>query len=112
MKDLFEHYETLPQEVQEVLAKHGECESYDNCKALIVDLELIGYTCDYGLDACPYELRKMRNLDTYKAFIGWKNSDNVIRTDKNEWRTQCSQYTLPMTKKELYKYFKKEFGYK
>lgn len=60
--DLFEHYETLPQEVQDVLLKHGEVVGYKGCAKLIADLKPLGYTCDYGLDACPYDLRKI-NLD-------------------------------------------------
>lgn len=57
--DLFEQYETLPQEVQDILLEHGECEGYKGCDALIKALEAVGYTCDYGLDACPYDLRKI-----------------------------------------------------
>lgn len=57
--DLFEQYETLPQDVQDVLESFGEVEGYEGCRALIDALELIGYTCDYGLDACPYGLRKI-----------------------------------------------------
>jgi hypothetical protein len=57
--DLFEHYEDLPQEVQDVIDKHGEPNGYEGCKKLIADLELIGYTCDYDLSATPYGLRKI-----------------------------------------------------
>lgn len=58
--DLFEHYETLPQEVQDILLKHCTGEnSYDECRALISALEPLGYTCDYGLDGQPYNLKKL-----------------------------------------------------
>ena len=57
--DLFEVYETLPKEVQDVLEVFGEVEGYEGCNALIDALEPLGYTCDYGLDACPYGLRKI-----------------------------------------------------
>jgi len=57
--DLFEHYETLPQVVQDVLEAFGEVEGYEGCRALIDALEPLGYTCEYGLDACPHSLSKL-----------------------------------------------------
>lgn len=59
MKDLFECYNTLPMSVQEVLHKHSEMDNdYQNCEDLIKELNEVGYTCDYGLDGIPYELKK------------------------------------------------------
>lgn len=61
--DLFEVYETLPQEVQDVLLKYCTGDnSYELCEALIKALEPLGYTCDYGLDGEPYELRKIKTI--------------------------------------------------
>jgi hypothetical protein len=110
--DLFEQYETLPQEVQDVLMKYCDGDnSYKKCRALIKALKPHGYTCEYGLDGQPYGLKQIEGLTTYQMFIAWKASDNVIRTEKKVYLTQCSQYGIPMNRKELYKYFKKEFGY-
>lgn len=110
--DLFEQPETLPSEVQAILEKYCDGDNtYEKCRALIDELETVGYTCEYGLSAEPYNLRKLRDLSIYKMFIEWKASDNVIRSEKNVWLTQCSQYGIPMNRKQLYKYFKKEFGY-
>ena len=57
--DLFADYENLPGEVQAILDKHctGD-QTYEDCAALVRDLEAVGYTCDYGLDAEPHSLRK------------------------------------------------------
>jgi len=63
--DLFEHFETLPQEVQDVLLKCGEIESYQQCADMLVEVEALGYTFDYGLDHEPYNLRKI-NLEVTK----------------------------------------------
>ena len=52
---------------------------------------------------------EMRDTNLYKFFLHWMKSDNVIKT-KEGYRTQCSQYRIAMTRKELYKYFKKEYG--
>ena len=48
-------------------------------------------------------------METYREFLAFKRSDNVIRTGKNEYKTQCSQYGKGFTRKELYIYFKKEY---
>ena len=109
MVDLLEQYETLPQDLQDFIVSKGEVRGYKECDEFIAELKKFGYTCDYGLDGEPYGLRKLPNLDTYRAFIDWKASDNVIKT-KEGYRTQCSQYSIAMNRKELYKYFKKEFG--
>lgn len=58
MKDMFECYNELPSEVQAVLDKYFEFDcAYESCAKLISELEVIGWTCDYGLDAEPYGLR-------------------------------------------------------
>jgi len=64
--DLFEQYEELPQNVLDVLSKYEDGDfTYESCEALKNDLEAIGYTCDYGLDAEPYELRELSEFDKW-----------------------------------------------
>ena len=72
MKDMFECYEELPIEVQAVLDKFSECENdYENCGNLVDELETIGWTFDFYLDAEPYGLRpvgvELNELE------GWEN---------------------------------------
>jgi hypothetical protein len=61
--DLFADYDNLPENVKLLLdefhEKYESCEydSYELCSQLVTSLELIGYTCEYGLDAEPYNLR-------------------------------------------------------
>lgn len=56
--NLFEHYELLPQNVQDLLIEFGELEdTYEDCDKLIARLEEVGYTCSYYLSAEPYDLR-------------------------------------------------------
>ena len=57
--DLFEQVETLPNEVQAVLEKYQDCQSYDGLNSMLSELEPLGYTFDYYLDAMPYNLRKI-----------------------------------------------------
>jgi len=57
--DLFEHYEELPQEVQDIIATF-EDETYTECERLLRELKPYGYTFEYYLDASPYNLTKIR----------------------------------------------------
>jgi hypothetical protein len=54
-------------------------------------------------------MSKKRNMDNFRDFLEWLKSDNVIRTGSNEYRSQCSLYSIPMTRKQAYAYFKKEY---
>lgn len=58
--DLFEHYETLPNEVRVILDKYSTNDnSYENCRALKGELEPLGYTFEWGLSGEPYNLTKI-----------------------------------------------------
>jgi pSer/pThr/pTyr-binding forkhead associated (FHA) protein len=58
--DLFLNIESLPGEVQNVLYKFSTKDNtYANCKKLEVRLFKHGYTFDFGLDAIPFNLRKI-----------------------------------------------------
>jgi len=61
--DLFNNIESLPQDVQSVLEKYQEDweDTYENCANMQDELEELGYTFDYYLDATPYNLRKMED---------------------------------------------------
>jgi len=72
MEDLFEKdFSELPIEVQEVLSKYAYDEfDYENCGNLVDDLNRVGYTCEYGLDAEPFGLRRLTKEE--------KNNINTI----------------------------------
>jgi hypothetical protein len=59
--DMFEHVEELPQDVQDILEQFSNDwdDSYIKCSELLTALNAVGYTCDYYLDAIPYNLRKL-----------------------------------------------------
>ena len=58
MKDLFETPELIPHEVQAVLETLSEdANSYWELESIRIQVEKLGYTFDYGLDAEPYALR-------------------------------------------------------
>lgn len=56
--DFFDNYETLPKEVQNVLDKY-EGGTYESCESMLKELNPLGYTFEYYLDATPYNLTKI-----------------------------------------------------
>lgn len=58
--DLFEHYDELPLKIKEIIHNFNtKSNTYETCKELVSELEIHGYTCEYGLDAEPHSLRKL-----------------------------------------------------
>jgi bifunctional pyridoxal-dependent enzyme with beta-cystathionase and maltose regulon repressor activities len=58
-EDLFNEWETLPKEVIRLLMSKMEFKTYKECDEFIKQLNKIGYTCEYGFDAVPYNLQKI-----------------------------------------------------
>lgn len=60
--DLFQHIERLPKTVQYTIELYTNLESltYNDCKAFLIDMENQGYTFEYGLDAEPFNLKRMQ----------------------------------------------------
>lgn len=56
--DLFDTPELIPNEVQEVFEKYGCDLSYEDCNNMLKEVEALGYTFEYYLDATPYNLQK------------------------------------------------------
>lgn len=58
--DLFQVTEILPKEVQEIIEKYSEREyDYTTCSELEYEFNQLGYSMEYGLDAVPFNLRKI-----------------------------------------------------
>ena len=60
-KDLFQFYDEQPENVKSILAHFGDLEAltYEQCREMLLNLETIGYTFEFGTDAVPYNLRKI-----------------------------------------------------
>ena len=55
-------FEELPVEIQLIIDKHYEIELEDYyyvCKDLLIKLNKLDYTFDYGLDGIPYDFRQI-----------------------------------------------------
>jgi len=63
-KDYFEHLEETPIEVQEIVEKYADDMhlGYEKAQQLADELEQVGWTCDYGLDGIPYNLRELSSM--------------------------------------------------
>jgi hypothetical protein len=57
--DLFDHYSRIPKKIRYIIETYTDADSfsYDDCKAMLKELEANGYTFDYGLDSQPFNLR-------------------------------------------------------
>jgi hypothetical protein len=75
MRDLFETPELIPSDVQAILESFDEDapNTYLELDRMINELELIGYTFDYFLDAEPYGLRPSNVEMEYLE--GWENAN-------------------------------------
>jgi hypothetical protein len=58
MEDLFEHPDLIPEKVQAIIdSRDYKICGYKELTRIINELEPLGYTFDFGLDAEPYELK-------------------------------------------------------
>lgn len=83
--DLFEDYEDQPEEVSVILSNYElEDNDYDILEQLLAELEEVGYTFEYGLDAEPYDLRKIgqKGKSEFYALGGTLNLLDPIDTYK------------------------------
>jgi hypothetical protein len=71
MKDLFETPELIPSDVQAILESFDEesPNTYAELDRLVNEIELIGYTFDYFINAEPYGLRPINiNLEQLEGY--------------------------------------------
>lgn len=60
MTDLFEAIDTLPLDIQNVLAQfEREGYDYDTCTRYLQIINSKGYTFEYGLDSYPFNLTQI-----------------------------------------------------
>ena len=70
MQDLFETPEKIPAEVNAILDKYREGEhTYTELSELQSELQKVGFTIDYYLDAIPYNLRAIGAIGEFKQII-------------------------------------------
>lgn len=79
MEDLFYHPDLLPDNVRVVIEKFVEADeyTYESCNDFIDNLYDVGWTCEYGLDACPYNLRKLEESNEDRAHLMWALNNEI-----------------------------------
>ena len=81
--DLFDNFEDLPKKVQDILDLSEDEQTYDNCELMLKKLKPLGYTFEYGLDAIPYNLKKISNKGTKKKSLNESNHNSKIKNQKS-----------------------------
>lgn len=91
-KDLFNKYHSLPKEVLEILDRYNANwgDSYEECRAMQKDLETVGYTFDWYLDAVPYNLRQIKTSLVRRLFDKFQNSLQFIKSKILDYRHRLS----------------------
>lgn len=70
MKCLFEDYQNMPNKLAKIVDRYEQAETYKELEAMKKEVESIGFTFDYYLDASPYGLRpigvKLEQLEGFE----------------------------------------------
>lgn len=94
MKDLFEYWDEIPEHVLKVLESFPEDEwTYQLYDELIKKLNAIGYTCEYGPDAEPFNLHKIKTMS--KIHHGYRSPKRYYdRIECNETLESTEEFRL------------------
>jgi hypothetical protein len=57
--DLFERPDLLPDPIRTILTKYQDAEGYHFCLSMLDELKTFGYSFEFGLDAVPFNLKKL-----------------------------------------------------
>ena len=76
MQDLFDNYDQLPQEIQDIFLNHPDDVSFEMNELLLSKLNPLGYSCDFGMDGVAENLRKLFD----PASEGWLQTDGSTST--------------------------------
>lgn len=90
--DLFEHSELLPKEVDSLLLRMAEAieegDEYEVLADFLEELQGIGFTFDYYLDAVPYALCSLKLFNQIKKM----HEDGLLETPKDESSDSDAEY--------------------
>ena len=83
MDDLFKTPELIPAEIQAVFdtMDKSKC-GYSELERILKEIEALGYTFEYYLDAIPFDLRKLEDLTIKRedVSVGSRNFKLVTAT--------------------------------
>jgi len=76
-EDLFENWESLPMEVQNLIQEYSEIDSISQAKEFISKLNLLGYDADYDMDGSVHSLRKLSGMMAKGGLVPLSDIPNV-----------------------------------
>ena len=75
----------MPDEIQAILDTF-EDETYTECRRIEAEISVYGWAMDWGLDASPYNIRKMNREDLVQL---WLDAEEENRKHTEEGNTKC-----------------------
>lgn len=109
--DLFENYTQQPENLKEILKRYEEMDNcYIICGELLKEVEAIGYTFEFGLDAQPSNLHKESKLETAKRL--WEILGDVPCDEENDSEIEepFQHFPIGTDKMEIWHWFEEEFN--
>lgn len=88
MIDLFSTPDALPTSVLAILGKFAKSENdYKDCTLLVEELNSVGYTCEFGLDAVSFNLQKI-DINKIINDLQSQNLEKCVKEVKSNFQFQ------------------------
>lgn len=91
--NLFEKYDLQPDYLREIVQRHEQDDyTYEDCEKLLAEVEAVGYTFEYGLDALPFGLKRKGSNTTLNAIISCYSVDEIDQhIDNTSYEFFCDE---------------------
>ena len=100
--DLFNDWDKLPKNVQEILSDYDEDEgvTYADTQKMLRKLKPLGYTFDYGMDGVGYNLRKIKSSGGSLATGGKMEDYRITYFEPNDQEMSERKYNCQYKNKD------------
>ena len=76
-------YENLPQHIKDIVDSWDDNKDYQECSRIKCELEINGYTCDYGLDGQVYDIKPLNKQTKMKKLTKKEVGNLDVGTSKS-----------------------------
>jgi hypothetical protein len=105
-----QEYEYLPNEIKVIVDSWDDNKDlYKECTRIKAELEIVGWTCDYGLDGMVYDVMKIGSPKFTEEMLEWIEDGNVVQMGADSYIEQTTQWRKVFTKQELINFFIREY---
>ena len=88
-------YDTLPQHIKDIVDSWDDNKDlYQECSRIKCELEINGYTCDYGLDGQVYDIKPLNKQTTMKKLMKHEVGSLTNGTYKTNTLSGVTYYEL------------------